>query len=107
MADNRVKLLPTNVYVKMEVPKVSARVEDHQVLVNPPEPKELPVLVTKGPPGPPGKDGAVVGGAIIDDGLPSTDRVWSSQHTHDNDVAVVDSLTPDVDLVLLFDNALT
>lgn len=104
--DNRVDLLPEKVYVKLEAPHVSARVETPVVPGNP-QTRELPVLVVEGRPGPPGKDGAVIGGAVIDDSAPSPDRVWSSQHTHDNDVAVVTSMTPDVDLVLLFDNALT
>lgn len=104
--DNRVDLLPEKVYVKLEAPRVSARVETPVVPGNP-QTRELPVLVVEGRPGPPGKDGAVIGGAVIDDSTPSPDRVWSSQHTHDNDVAVVNSMTPDVDLVLLFDNALT
>ena len=103
---NRVDLLPEKVYVKLEAPRVSARVETPVVPGNPKE-RELPVLVVEGRPGPAGKDGAVIGGAVIDDGAPTTNRVWSSQHTHDNDVAVVNSLTPDIDLVLLFDNALT
>lgn len=104
--DNRVDLLPEKVYVNLETHRVSARVETPVVPGNPKE-QELPVLVVEGRPGPPGKDGAVIGGAVIDDGAPSTNRVWSSQHTHDNDEAVVASLQPDVDLVLLFDNALT
>lgn len=104
--DNRVDLLPEKVYVKLEAPRVSARVEAPVVPGNP-QTRELPVLVVEGRPGPPGKDGAVIGGAVIDDTAPALDRVWSSQHTHDNDVAVVTSLTPDIDLVLLFDNALT
>lgn len=103
---NRVDLLPEKVYVKLESHHVAARVETPVVPGNPQE-RELPVLVVEGRPGPPGKDGAVIGGAVIDDGAPSTNRVWSSQHTHDNDEAVVASLQPDVDLVLLFDNALT
>lgn len=103
---NRVDLLPEKVYVKLEAPRVSARVETPVVPGNP-QTRELPVLVVEGRPGPPGKDGAVIGGAIIDDAAPAPDRVWSSQHTHDNDVAVVNSMTPDIDLVLLFDNALT
>lgn len=103
---NQVELLPAKVYVKLEAPKVSARVET-PVIPADPIVRELPVLVAQGRPGPPGKDGAVIGGAVIDDTAPSPDRVWSSQHTHDNDVAVVSSLTPGVDLVLLFDNALT
>lgn len=100
---NRVDLLPEKVYVKLEAPRVSARVETPVVPADP-QTRELPVLVVEGRPG---KDGAVIGGAVIDDTAPATDRVWSSQHTHDNDVAVVNSLTPDIDLVLLFDNALT
>lgn len=104
--DNRVDLLPEKVYVNLEAPHVSARVETPVVPGNP-QTRELPVLVVEGRPGPPGKDGAVIGGAIIDDTAPAPDRVWSSQHTHDNDVAVVNSMTPDIDLVLLFDNALT
>lgn len=103
---NRVELLPAKVYVKLEAPRVAARVET-PVIPADPLVRELPVLVAPGLPGPPGKDGAVIGGAVIDDTAPSLDRVWSSQHTHDNDVAVVDGLTPDIDLVLLFDNALT
>lgn len=103
---NRVELLPAEVYVRLEAPRVAARVE---VPLIPAEPsvREVPVLVAPGKPGPPGKDGAVIGGAVIDDGAPSTNRVWSSQHTHDNDEAVVASLQPDIDLVLLFNNALT
>lgn len=103
---NRVELLPAKVYVKLEAPRVAARVET-PVIPADPQVRELPVLVTQGRPGPPGKDGAVVGGAVIDDATTAPNRVWSSQHTHDNDVAVVTSLTPDIDLVLLFDNALT
>lgn len=104
--DNRVKLLPAKVYVKLETPQVAARVETPVVPADP-NTKDIPVLLVPGRPGPPGKDGAVIGGAVIDDGDPATNRVWSSQHTHDNDVEVVNRLTPDVDLVLLFDNALT
>lgn len=103
---NKVQLLPKEVYVKLESQRVTARVETPVVPGNP-QTRELPVLVVEGRPGRPGKDGAVVGGAVIDDTAPSPDRVWSSQHTHDNDVAVVNSMTPDIDLVLLFDNALT
>lgn len=103
---NRVELLPAKVYVKLDVPRIAARVETPVVPANPTV-RDLPVLVAPGRPGPPGKDGAVIGGAIIDDSDPSTNRVWSSQHTHDHDVAVVESLTPDIDLVLLFNNALT
>lgn len=103
---NKVELLPAKVYVKLEAPRIAARVE-LPVIPADPRVRELPVLVAPGKPGPPGKDGAVIGGAIIDDTAPSPDRVWSSQHTHDNDVSVIESLTPDIDLVLLFDNALT
>lgn len=103
---NRVELLPAKVYVKLEAPRVAARVET-PVIPADPQVRELPVLVVEGRPGPPGKDGAVIGGAVIDDAATAPDRVWSSQHTHDNDVAVVTSLTPDIDLVLLFNNALT
>lgn len=103
---NRVELLPAKVYVKLEAPRVAARVE-LPVIPADPQVREIPVLVAPGLPGPPGKDGAVIGGAVIDDAAPAPDRVWSSQHTHDNDVAVVTGLTPDVDLVLLFNNALT
>lgn len=103
---NQVELLPAEVYVRLEAPRVSTRVE---VPVIPADPRvqELPVLVAPGKSGPPGRDGAVIGGAVIDDATISNARVWSSQHTHDNDVAVVSSLTPEVDLILLFDNALT
>lgn len=103
---NRVELLPAEVYARLEIPRVSTRVEVPVIPADPRE-QELPVLVVEGRPGPPGRDGAVIGGAVIDDATISDDRVWSSQHTHDNDVAVVSSLTPAVDLVLLFDNALT
>lgn len=102
---NRVELLPAKVYVKLQAPRVAARVE-LPVIPSHPQVRELPVLLVKGRPGPPGKDGAVIGGAVINDAITSPDHVWSSQHTHDNDVAVVDGLTPDVDLTLLFDNAL-
>lgn len=104
--DNRVTLLPAKVYVKLETPRVVATVDVPQVPSTSVE-RHVPVIVAPGKPGPPGKDGAVIGGAVIDDARISSDHVWSSQHTHDNDVAVVDSLTPDIDLVLLFDNALT
>lgn len=81
---------------RVEVPQVPVEADTHIV----------PVVLVPGKVGPPGKDGAVIGGAVIDDGDPSLSRVWSSQHTHDQDEAVLDSLTPDVDLVLLFNNAL-
>lgn len=105
MADP-IPVLPEKVYVKIEVPQVKARVEVPSVgsgVI----PKDVPVVLVPGRPGPPGQDGEVIGGAVIEDGAPATNRVWSSQHTHDQDAAVVDSLTPDVDLVLLFENAMT
>lgn len=91
-----VELQVSKVTARIEVPLVPAEVGSHDV----------PVVIVPGKPGPPGKDGDVIGGAVIDDGSPSTNRVWSSQHTHDSDVAVVESLTPEIDLVLLFNNAL-
>lgn len=103
---NQVQLLPKEVYVRLESQRVAARVEA-PVIPAEPTSRDVPVLVSQGrpgPQGPPGKDGAEV---LIDDSSTSKDRVWSSQHTHDNDVAVVESLNPDIDLVLLFDNALT
>ena len=100
-----VEILPDIVKVKLDIPRVSTRVENPQVPADVSE-KNAPVVLIPGKPGPPGKDGLVVGGAIIDDGAPSDIRVWSSQHTHDQDVGVVDSLTPEVDLTLLFNNAL-
>ena len=104
MADS-VQILPENVFVKVEAPRVSVRVETPVVPASPTT-HEIPVLVVPGKPGPPGKDGAVIGGAVIDDGDPSPNKVWSSQHVHDEDVAVVESLTPEIDLILLFNNAL-
>ena len=104
MAD-AVEILPEIVKVKIEVPTVSARVEAPSVSAVV-EDKTVPVIVAPGKPGPPGKDGSVVGGAVIDDGPPQQNRVWSSQQTHDQDLEVVDSLTPEVDLILLFNNAL-
>lgn len=101
-----IEILPKIVHVKIEVPRVAARVEIPQVLVSPTT-HDVPVVLVPGKPGPPGQDGAVIGGAVIDDGAPAANRVWSSQHTHDQDAAVVDGLTPDVDLTLLFNNALT
>lgn len=100
-----IQILPEIVKVRLEVPRVSAKVEVPQVPATV-DTKEVPVVLVPGKVGPPGRDGAVIGGAAIDDGAPSRDRVWSSQHTHDQDEAVLDSLTPDVDLVLLFNNAL-
>ncbi|QGJ87985.1 hypothetical protein SEA_AVAZAK_3 [Gordonia phage Avazak] len=104
MADS-VEILPEIVRVKIEVPVVSARVETPEVSANVEENK-VPVVIVPGKPGPPGKDGSVVGGAVIDDGAPQDNRVWSSQQTHDQDLEVVDSLTPEIDLILLFNNAL-
>lgn len=98
MADE-IETLPGVVRLKLVEHKVAARVEF-------PEVNEVPVIVVPGKPGPPGKDGSVVGGAVIDDGAPQENRVWSSQQTHDQDLEVVDSLTPEVDLILLFNNAL-
>lgn len=105
MADS-VEILPEVVKIKMEVPRIPSRVEIPQVPTNIEE-KNAPVVLVPGKPGPPGKDGVVIGGAVIDDGAPSDSRVWSSQHTHDRDNEVVESLTPEVDLALLFNNALT
>lgn len=104
MADS-VEILPEVVKIKMEVPRIDARVEVPQVPAVVEE-KNAPVVILPGKPGPKGEDGAVIGGAVIDDGAPQSNRVWSSQHTHDQDVEVVDSLTPDVDLTILFNNAL-
>lgn len=105
MADP-IPILPDKVYIKIEVPRVQARVEVPQV-PSAPTPKNVPVVLVPGKPGPPGQDGAVVGGAVIEDGDPALNRVWSSQHTHDQDVAMIDDLEPEVDLVLLFENAMT
>lgn len=105
MADP-IPILPEEVYVKIEVPRVKARVEIPEVSANATS-KDIPVVLVPGKPGPPGRDGAVVGGAVIDDSDPASNRVWSSQHTHDQDVALVNGLTPEIDLVLLFDNAIT
>lgn len=105
MADS-IEILPEIVRVKLDVPQISARVETPEVLVNVEE-NEVPVILVPGKPGPPGKDGSVVGGAVIDDGPPQNNKVWSSQQTHDQDVDVVNSLTPEIDLILLFNNALT
>lgn len=104
MAD-KIEILPEIVRLKLVDHKVAARVETPEVLVDIEE-NEVPVIVVPGKPGPPGKDGSVVGGAVIDDGAPQQNRVWSSQQTHDQDLEVVDSLTPEVDLILLFNNAL-
>ncbi|QJD49581.1 hypothetical protein HWD32_gp03 [Gordonia phage Secretariat] len=101
-----VEILPKIVRVKLEVPQVSARVETPLVPAHVEE-KTAPVVIVPGKQGPPGKDGAVIGGAVIDDGAPSLNRVWSSQHVHDQDVSIVESLTPEVDLTLLFENAMT
>lgn len=103
---NSIEILPDVVKVSLTVPRVSARVE---IPVVPAETDidNVPVVLVPGKPGPPGRDGAVIGGAVIDDGNPSLNRVWSSQHTHDQDSAVVESLTPGIDLVLLFNNSLT
>lgn len=105
MADS-VEILPEIVKVKIEVPTVSARVEAPEVSAVV-EDKTVPVIVAPGKPGPPGKDGSVVGGAVIDDGVVSPNRVWSSEQTSDEDAKVVAGLTPEIDLVLLFNNALT
>lgn len=70
------------------------------------ETQEIPVLIVPGKQGPPGQDGSVIGGAIIDDGDPKPNRVWSSQKVHEQDEAVIGSVTPEVDLSILFDNAL-
>ena len=102
----QVMLLPEIVHIKIETPRVSAGVEVPQV-PGAPTTRDIPVILVPGKPGPPGQDGAVIGGAVIDDGAPAVNRVWSSQHTHDQDAAVVDGLTPDIDLTLLFNNALT
>ena len=91
--------------IQLEVSKVTARIEVPLIPADVSR-HDIPVIVAPGKPGPPGKDGAVVGGAVINDSVIATNSVWSSQHTHDQDVAVVDSLTPEVDLVLLFNNAL-
>ena len=104
MADE-IEILPEVVRLKLVDHKVAVRVEPPEVLVDIGE-NEVPVIVVPGKPGPPGKDGSVVGGAVIDDGPPQQNRVWSSQQTHDQDLEVVDSLTPEVDLILLFNNAL-
>lgn len=104
MADE-IEILSEIVRLKLVEHKVDARVETPEVLVDIEE-NEVPVIVVPGKPGPPGKDGSVVGGAVIDDGPPQENRVWSSQQTHDQDLEVVDSLTPEVDLILLFNNAL-
>lgn len=100
-----IEILPKIVKVSLTVPRVLARVEIPLVpaTVNT---ESVPVVLVPGKPGPPGQDGAVIGGAVIHDGSPAGNRVWSSQHTHDQDAAVVDSLTPAIDLVLLFNNAL-
>lgn len=105
MADS-VEILPDKVYVKIEVPQVSARVET-PLVPGGVVPKDVPVVLVPGRPGPPGQDGEVIGGAVIEDGAPATNRVWSSQHTADQDVAAVEGMTPDVDLTILFNNALT
>ncbi|QPL14652.1 hypothetical protein SEA_SCHWARTZ33_7 [Gordonia phage Schwartz33] len=101
-----VEILPEIVKVKIEIPTVSARVEAPEVSADVKE-NNVPVVIVPGKPGPPGKDGAVIGGAVIDDGEPSLNAVWSSQHTRDQDAAIVESLTPEIDLTLLFNNALT
>lgn len=108
MADS-VEILPDKVYVKIEVPQVSARVET-PLVPGGVVPKDVPVVLVPGRPGPPGQDGQdgeVIGGAVIEDGPPATNRVWSSQHTADQDAATVDGMTPEVDLTILFNNALT
>ena len=105
MANPPVTILPEVVLIKLETPRVDAIVEVPQVTV-PPTTRDIPVVLVPGKPGPPGKDGAVIGGAVIDDGAPKDNRVWSSQHTHDQDNAVIESLTPEIDLILLFNNAL-
>lgn len=91
--------------IELQVSKVTARIE---VPLIPAEVgrKDVPVIIAPGKPGPPGQDGAVIGGAVINDSVTATNSVWSSQHTRDQDLATVDSLTPEVDLVLLFNNAL-
>lgn len=91
--------------IRLEVSEITAKIE---VPVIPVEIQEnnVPVVVAQGKQGPAGRDGAVIGGAVINDSVTSSNSVWSSQHTHDQDVAVVDSLEPDIDLVLLFNNAL-
>lgn len=106
MVSNQVTLLPEVVLVKLESLRVAARIEVPQVPA-PPETRDIPVLLVPGKQGPPGKDGAVIGGAVIDDSVPQLNRVWSSQHTHDQDNATVESLTPEIDLTILFNNALT
>lgn len=106
MVSNQVTLLPEVVLVKLETLRVAARIEVPQVPV-PSETRDVPVLLVPGKPGPPGKDGAVVGGAVIDDSTPKLNRVWSSQHTYDQDNATIESLTPEIDLTILFNNALT
>lgn len=103
MADT-VEILPEVVKIKLGVPRISTRIEIPKVPSNVEE-KHAPVVIVPGKPGPPGPPGTS-GGAIIDDGAPSQTRVWSSQHTQDKDSEVVDSLTPEVDLTILFNNAL-
>ena len=108
MADS-VEILPEIVKIKLDTPRVSARVLIPKVPSSLSE-NRAPVVIVPGLPGPPGPPGppgnGTGGGVVIDDGTPSLSRVWSSQHTHDQDVEVVDSLTPDVDLTILFNNAL-
>ena len=91
--------------VRLEVSQVTARIEVPLVPADV-STKDVPVVIVPGKPGPPGRDGAVIGGAVINDSIVSTNSVWSSQHTRDQDNEVVDSLTPEIDLVLLFNNAL-
>lgn len=99
-------VLPEIVKIRVETPRVSARVEIPQLPIELMT-VDVPVVLVPGKPGPPGRDGAVVGGAVIDDGAPDLNRVWSSQHTHDQDNVVIASMTPEIDLTLLFNNALT
>ena len=91
--------------VRLEVSQVTARIEVPLVPADV-STKDVPVVLVPGKVGPAGKDGAVIGGAVINDGVVAPNSVWSSQHTRDQDNLVVDSLTPEVDLVLLFNNAL-
>lgn len=105
MADS-VEILPEIVKIKLDTPRVSARVLIPKVPSSLSE-NRAPVVIVPGLPGPPGPPGnGTGGGVVIDDGAPSLSRVWSSQHTQDKDSEVVDSLTPEVDLTILFNNAL-
>lgn len=94
-----------DIELHLQTPRVLPTVEKQSAYADV-EQLDIPILLVPGKPGPPGRDGAVVGGAVINDNQISNDSVWSSQHTHDQDNAVIASLTPDVDLILLFNNAL-